>query len=117
MNWQAVEQALARLLTPADTSRLQQAVSLLQAILPATHQPRHERKEIMTSPTDLVSISQSALNAYAASIEAAIAIIKPYIASLVAGQTPQLSAADVTALAQAVTDIEGLEPPAPTPAP
>lgn len=67
----------------------------------------------MSAPTDLVSISQAQLNGYAATVESVVSVMKPYIASLLAGQTPQLAPADVTALTQAMTDAEALEPPAP----
>jgi hypothetical protein len=67
----------------------------------------------MTAPTDLVSISQAALDAYAANVESVVSVLKPYIAGLIAGQTPQLNPADVTALTQAMTDADALEPPPP----
>jgi hypothetical protein len=72
----------------------------------------------MTTPaTDLVQVSQSALDNYAAAVEAALAVIKPYIASLVAGQAVPLKDADVTALTAAVSDLDATEPPAPAPVP
>lgn len=71
----------------------------------------------MTNPTnDDVKISQSKLNTYASTIETFVGVMGPYIAQLKAGQTPQLSDADVSALDKAITDAEALEPPpAPTP--
>jgi hypothetical protein len=84
-----------------------------------------------TPPTDLVSISQTDLNNFAASIETevtaistAVGVLGPYIQQLLANQATPLPPADETAINQAVTDLttgvgnlDALEQPAPTPPP
>jgi len=58
----------------------------------------------------LVQVDQTALNTFATELETAIASVKAEIAAL----QQQLPAADVSGLTQAVTDLEALEPPAPS---
>lgn len=61
----------------------------------------------------LVSVDQTALDSLATALEAAKTSLATEIASL---QT-QLPAADLSGLNKALTDLQGLEPPAPAPAP
>jgi hypothetical protein len=95
-----------RRLPPADVRRLKSAIRKLQALTP-------QKGVSMSSPSDLVSISQAELTTFATEISAAVAVLQPYIAKLVAGQTVQLAAADESAVKAAVASLQGLEPPAP----
>jgi hypothetical protein len=79
----------------------------------------------MTQPDDLRSISQSALDGFAQSvndeatqINDAVNVLTPYIQQLVDGQSVQLQPADVEAVSNAlsgltgsVDNLQGLEPP------
>lgn len=58
----------------------------------------------------LVQIDQTALDTLATSLEA----VKTSLAAEIASLQTQLPAADLSGLNQALTDLQGLEPPAPT---
>jgi hypothetical protein len=60
-----------------------------------------------------VQVDQAALDTLATNLEAA----KTALASEIASLQVQLPAADLTGLNKALTDLQGLEPPAPTPTP
>jgi hypothetical protein len=94
--------------TPANVTRLEQAITDLWELVPEETKGRHE----MTAP--LVSIAQSDLDAFATSLEAVKTALAGYIATLQANQSAPLSAADESGLAQAVSDLQALQPPAPT---
>lgn len=66
-------------------------------------------------PTGQVQIAQADLDNFASEINAAVAVLAPYIQQLLAGQTVQLEAADETKVQGAITALTNLEPPAPTP--
>ena len=97
----------------ADTAALQAAIAKLNAVVPL-HQKigKHEK---MSSPTGFVQLLQSDLDHFTAEITAATSVIASYIAKLVAGQNPPLPAADEAALTAAVTALQTLEPPTPSP--
>jgi hypothetical protein len=100
-------------LPPANTKRLTKAIRDLETLIPT------EGKEqfIMSTPTGMVQIAQADLDAFAAAFETVKAALATYIATLLANQATPLSAADETGLNQALADLTGLEPPAPTPTP
>lgn len=112
MNW--IGAWLVRLLPRANTTKIDKAIKDLHKLLP------RKGTEIMSdpTPTDLVSISQAVLTGYGTTLETFVGVMKPYIASLIAGEQPQLSPGDVSALTQALSDAEALEPVTPpTPSP
>jgi hypothetical protein len=67
----------------------------------------------MSAPVALVTIAQADLDTFASEISAAVAVLAPYIAQLVAGQSVTLAAGDETAVDAAITSLQGLEAPAP----
>jgi hypothetical protein len=69
----------------------------------------------MTEPTGLVQIQQSDLDNFTSEINAAVTTLTTYIQQLVAGQSTPLPAADEVNIDAAITALQGLEPPAPTP--
>lgn len=69
----------------------------------------------MSTPTGYVQVLQSDLDTFAAEFEAVATALQTYIAQLVANQATPLSEADESGLAQALSDLDALEPPAPTP--
>ncbi len=68
----------------------------------------------MSEPTGLVSLQQADLDTFASEFEAVKTALAAYIAQLVANQATPLPAADESGLAQALADLDSLEPPAPT---
>jgi hypothetical protein len=104
--------AAAPKLPAADVSFLQEAISDLQLLAPP------ERTTKMSSPTpNPVQIDQNDLTNFANEISAAVAVIGPYIQQLLAGQSVTLAPADESAVQAAITSLQNLEPPAPTPTP
>jgi cell division FtsZ-interacting protein ZapD len=61
----------------------------------------------------IVQIDQTQLDSLATALEA----VKTSLAAEIASLQTSLPAADLSGLNQALTDLQGLEPPAPTPAP
>jgi phytoene dehydrogenase-like protein len=116
--WQSIVNILSQFSQPppADTSQLQASVDSLQELVNFTQQHPFERgMNNMTTPSDLVSISQADLTNFASEISAAVAVLAPYIQQLLAGQAVTLSPADESAVTAAITSLQGLEPPAPAP--
>lgn len=68
----------------------------------------------MTAP-GTVSIAQADLDNFATQLEAVKTSLADYIAQLQANQAGPL--ADEAGLTQALTDLQGLQPPPPAPAP
>jgi uncharacterized protein HemX len=60
-----------------------------------------------------VQVDQTALDTLASNLEA----VKTALSSEIASLQASLPEADLSGLNQALTDLQGLEPPAPTPAP
>ncbi len=67
----------------------------------------------MSEPTGLVSLQQADLDTFAAEFEAVKTALAAYIAQLVANQSTPLPAADEAGLAQALADLDALEPVTP----
>jgi hypothetical protein len=110
--WDDIGAVIRQYLSPlpsASTDRLQRALSDLEALVPTAE--KEEGK--MTTPNP-VQIDQGDLDSFAASFEAVKTSLAGYIATLQANQAAPLSAADETGLNQALSDLQGLEPPAPS---
>lgn len=108
-----IETAVAKAqLPPANTTALKQALANLQAI--AIAPPNKEKEKEMTAPV-YVQILQSDLDTFATEFETVTAILKTYIAQLLANVVVPLTAADEAGLTQALADLDALEPPTPTP--
>jgi len=67
----------------------------------------------MTTPSGSgnVQIAQADLDNFTAEINAAVTVIAGYIQTLLANQSTPLPAADESKLTEAVTALQGLEPP------
>ncbi len=94
------------LLPPARTTKIIKAIANLKALEP-------KGDTAMSNPTGYVQILQSDLDTFASEITAAVAVIGPYIQDLLQGNT--LAPGEESDLIKAVTALEALEPPAPTP--
>lgn len=106
-----------RRLPPARTYKLSAAVHSLRQLVKST-----ETKGISmtaatppdpTNPTDQVSVSQSWLTWVGSTVSTATSVLGPYIQQLIAGESVQLSPAEVDDVTAALAGLTGIEPPAP----
>ncbi len=65
----------------------------------------------------MVQLDQADLDNFASTVETAVGVLNTYVQQLLANQATPLAAADEKALQKALSDLQGLEPPAPAPAP
>jgi hypothetical protein len=116
MNWLSllatVTKALESIepLPNADTDGLSEAIAGLTALVPAEMKGR-----LMTVPTGFVQILQSDLDTFTSEIASAVGVLGPYIQQLLANQAIPLPAADEANITAAITALQNIEPPAPTP--
>lgn len=98
-------------LRDADYSELRNSIDALRAMLFILGK---EREMSSSTTPDLVSIDQNALNSFASEIAAAVAVLGPYIAKLLAGEGVTLQPADVSKVSAAIASLQNLEPPVTT---
>jgi hypothetical protein len=108
MNWWT--RLLQALIPGADTTNLVQAINDLNQLT-----ERNTMTNPTPEPTGQVQIAQSDLDNFTSEINAAVSTLSTYIQQLVANQSTPLPAADEANLEAAITALQNLEPPAPTP--